>query len=112
MCDGGSGGGNPRTNVSGVVMIGRGSDGATLIPSLLHERFLIRARRLQFVAVLRPPSGLLLLGEVEDLAVGLSQVLLLFEVDLERPLDCHKSDSTLQGENGNVRKTDIRKAEK
>lgn len=44
-----------------------------------------------------PPSssGLLLLGEVEDLAVGLSQVLLLLEVDFERPLDGHKRDPSL-----------------
>lgn len=42
-------------------------------------------------------SGLLLLGEVEDLAVGLPQVLLLFEVHLKRPFDGHKGDATLQG---------------
>lgn len=41
-------------------------------------------------------SGLFLLGEVEDLAVGLSQVLLLLEVDLKRPLDGHKGDASLQ----------------
>lgn len=42
-----------------------------------------------------PPSGLLLLGEVEDLAVGLSQVLLLLEVHLERPLDGYEGDAPL-----------------
>lgn len=44
-----------------------------------------------------PPlsSGLLLLGEVEDLAVGLPQVLLLFEVHFKRPLDGHKGDTSL-----------------
>lgn len=43
-----------------------------------------------------PPSGFLLLGEVEDLAVGLPQVLLLFEVHLKRPLDGHKGDASLK----------------
>lgn len=40
-------------------------------------------------------SGFLLLGEIEDLAVGLPQVLLLFEVDLKRPLDGNKGDTSL-----------------
>lgn len=42
-----------------------------------------------------PPSGLLLLGEVEDLAVSLSQVLLLLEVHLERTLDGYEGDAPL-----------------
>lgn len=42
-------------------------------------------------------SGFLLLREVEDLAVGLSQVLLLFEVHLKRPLDGHEGDASLRG---------------
>lgn len=42
-----------------------------------------------------PPSGFLLLREVEDLAVSLSQVLLLFEVHLERTLDGHEGDAPL-----------------
>lgn len=41
------------------------------------------------------PSGLLLLREVEDLAVSLSQVLLLLEVHLERTLDGDKGDAPL-----------------
>lgn len=40
---------------------------------------------------------LLLLGEVEDPAVGLSQVLLLFEVDFEGSLDGHEGDSSQDG---------------
>lgn len=40
-------------------------------------------------------SRLLLLREVEDLAVGLSQVLLLLEVHLKRPLDGHKCNTSL-----------------
>lgn len=40
-------------------------------------------------------SGLLLLGEVEDLAVSLSQVLLLFEVHLECTLDGDEGDAPL-----------------
>lgn len=42
-------------------------------------------------------SGFLLLGEVEDLAVGLPQVLLLFEVHLKCPLDGHKGDTSQDG---------------
>lgn len=42
-----------------------------------------------------PPSGLLLFGEVEDLAVRLSQVLLLFEVHLKRTLDGYEGDAAL-----------------
>lgn len=49
---------------------------------------------------LPPPSGLLLLGEVEDLAVRLSQVLLLLEVHLERTLDGHEGDAPLVETNG------------
>lgn len=40
-------------------------------------------------------SGLLLLREVEDLAVGLPQVLLLFEVHLKRSLDGDEGDTSL-----------------
>lgn len=43
-------------------------------------------------------SGLFRLGEVEDLAVSLAQVLLLLEVDLERPFDGHEGDAALGGE--------------
>lgn len=55
---------------------------------------------LPWMCVVRPAgpplsSGLLLLGEVEDLAVGLPQVLLLFEVHFKRPLDGHKGDTSL-----------------
>lgn len=42
-----------------------------------------------------PPSGFLLLREVEDLAVSLSQVLLLFEVHLECTLDGHEGYAPL-----------------
>lgn len=40
--------------------------------------------------------GFLCLGEVEDLAVSLPLVLLLFEVHLKRSLDGHKRNPTLQ----------------
>ena len=39
--------------------------------------------------------GFLRLWEVEDLAVGLPQVLLLLEVHLKRPFDGHKGDASL-----------------
>ena len=46
--------------------------------------------------LLGPRSGLLLLGEVEDPAVRLPQVLLLLEVHLEGSLDGHKCDAPLK----------------
>lgn len=51
------------------------------------------------VTAVQPPSGLLRLGEVEDLAVGLPQVLLLLEVNLKRSFDRHKGNAALQEEN-------------
>lgn len=47
-------------------------------------------------------SGLVLLGEVEDLAMGLAEVLLLFEVHLKRTLNGYKCYATLQKERGSI----------
>lgn len=54
-------------------------------------------------------SGFLLLGEVEDLAVGLPQVLLLFEVHLKRPLDGHKGNTSLEEEEKQNKKQSVSK---
>lgn len=83
-----------------------------LIPSLFQQHFLLRDEQLtsslpsplRLRCALHPAvlldcggcSGLLLLGEVEDLTVGLPQVLLLFEVHFKRPLDGHKGDTSLE----------------
>lgn len=107
-----SGGGASCTDVSdeshrgGEVWRGGGNEGDNR--SLFHQHFLLTELSsrppLKQRCVVRPsicpptvqPSlGLFLLGEVEDLAVGLPQVLLLFEVHLKRPLDGHKGDTSL-----------------
>lgn len=89
---------------------GRDTDPKPALPALM--RHILPSphpsggRRVVHPAVVAPDggggassSGFLLLGEVEDLAVGLPQVLLLFEVHLKRPLDGHKGNTSLEEKN-------------
>lgn len=41
-------------------------------------------------------SGLFQLGEIKDLAMSLSEILLLLEIDLKRPFNSHKCNATLR----------------
>lgn len=49
------------------------------------------------IVLMRLPIQVVPLWVVEDVSVGLDEVLLLFEIDLQDTLDDHKGDTSLKG---------------